>query len=84
MASDDPAAAVSAAAGSFSRGDAGIVEAWSSLHSHLLDLTRTAPLSGDFLDLFRALERWEGASGEERDGALEEVRSVCSRLSAHT
>jgi hypothetical protein len=64
----------------FAAGEATVVEMWSALHSNLHDLCRDEPLTGDFLDLFQSLERWEAAVSDERKVAEAEVRSVAARL----
>jgi len=54
---------------------------WSTFESHLRDLSRERPLSGDFLRLFQALDLWEQQSATpERERAEKEIREIAARL----
>jgi hypothetical protein len=82
MSSDDARSAVITAAKAFGIGEATIQEMWAALHDNLHDLCRDAPLTGDYLDLFVALERWESSTGPHRDDYVVSARVIARRLGA--
>jgi hypothetical protein len=77
---EDASDVIRQAAGRFVMGEADVREVWSALHSNLSDLSRDQPLSGDFLDLFTSLERWEAALPGDRQNVEADVRAVAGRL----
>ena len=82
MSSDDARSAVNTAAKAFGNGDATIQDMWAALHGSLHDLCRDAPLAGDYLDLFNALERWESSTGHNREDEIGSARAIAQRLGA--
>src|SRR3954462_1012330 len=79
---DDAAAEVRSAASQFGSGETDIHAMWSALHRNLRDLCAEAPLQGDFLELFNALQRWEAASGVDRSAAVVLAQAIAQRLGA--
>ena len=80
MSSEDARSVVITAANAFGIGDATIQEMWAALHANLQDLCRDAPLTGDYLDLFNALERWESSAGPKRRDEISSARAIARRL----
>ena len=80
MTPDAAAAIITDAASSFAAYETTIADLWAAFHVHLPELTTAAPLEGLFLDLFRCLEAWEIAAGDDRDAAQQATRVVASRF----
>lgn len=80
----DPMTDVREVTARFASGDAEVRDVWSTFHGNLYDLCKDEPLSGDLLRLFRALESWEAAVGDERQRSEDLLRDVCASLSSAT
>jgi len=78
--SDDVRRAVLAVAREFGTGSATVQDMWAALHGNLHDLCREGPLTGDYLDLFNALERWESSIGHDRDNEVGSARAIARPL----
>jgi hypothetical protein len=79
---DEAEAAIRAEAGAFASRSADVREMWAAFQSNLHALCRDAPLNGDFLEMFNALEAWEAATGDGRESAVESARAIARRLSS--
>jgi hypothetical protein len=81
MKSGDAEAAIRQAARDYAAGKDSLRELWSAFQSHLRDLSRDGPLSGDFLRLFQAFDLWEQQSvAPDRARAEDKIRKIAARL----
>ena len=81
MESPDAEAAIRQAAREYASGTSSPRSLWSTFESHLRDLSRDVPLSGDYLRLFQALDLWEQQTeAQERERAEAEIRKIAARL----
>jgi hypothetical protein len=72
--------AIRQAAREYASGTESPLVLWSAFHSHLNDLCRDGPLTGDFLHLFHSLEHWEQSVSPERERAEGDIRTIAASL----
>jgi hypothetical protein len=82
MLSADASDAVRAVALDFGAGMASVIDMWTAFQEHLFDMCADAPLSGVFLDLFTALERWEASVGAASEKAIADARAIARQFTA--
>ena len=80
MEPEEAEAAIRQAASEYASGTESPPVLWSAFGSHLNDLCRDGPLTGDYLRLFQSLEHWEQSVSPERERAEDDIRHIAANL----